>query len=85
MAKQNLFILTALLALTALVGCEEKDWSRGEYLLASDKADEKGTYNPQVNIAEGGTYSLYVDANVEYTMKFETASTVKDWLTLEGK
>ena len=34
MAKQNLFILTALLALTALVGCEEKDWSRGEYLLA---------------------------------------------------
>ena len=85
MDKQNLFILTALLALTALVGCEEKDWSRGEYLLASDKADEEGTYNPQINIADGGTYSLYVDANVEYTMKFETASTVKDWLTIEGK
>ena len=85
MSKLNFFFLTTLLALTALAGCKEKDWSRGEYLLASGNADEEGTYNPKVNIAEGGTYSLYVEANVEYTMKFETASEEKDWLTLNGK
>ena len=85
MANKNLIILTMLL-LAACTACrQEKDWSRGEYLLVSADADEEGTYCPSVNVAKEGTYTLYVKANVDYTMKFESTSLEKDWVTLEGK
>lgn len=76
-------LLLPILVLAVFAACKKtEDFSRQEYILVKNPQSGALETNPTIKYASGGSYTLYVSSNVNYTVSCTTGELDQEWVVV---